>query len=581
MKYGKLSHGNVDVDQKKTIHVADGDASDRPDDPKTGDIRYNHDREAVGIGDNSGFGQYEIFQNGEWNTLMTEMDFTDARDLKNKETVSDNVIFKLIANSLKETFVTAIGSISLVQESNNFDPPYTGMFNGFHLGRRNAGDATRRAYHPGVQTEYDQWNPTNMEDFAGEDRLPVYLTNMQLTGNGTAADMGFPQFGAPNNANMIESTDSGNNLVGAFKAFIGRGRIYDVVVDNPGAGYSHDEPPQLLIDTRGGSGAVLMASMTAGIITQVTVLESGAGYRDDKILIYEKGARARTFATFQINTSDDGSGTGTKKIDSVTVLSGGQGYESVPEVYISDGGHSAIIEPIMSPDSGGEGKIEDVKIMSSGWDFSVTPDVVIKTNKMPTTPAQLSCVIGEDQILAIKLMKPIVSNYFENGRIPLIISGGNPDIPAQADLVVQNGVGVFVDLTNTGKNYDSEPTITLPNWFREPTTDVTVFGGNIANQFLNFDFNIFQACGVPVAERAKYDISLLTNLNGTIPMLNPYQNATVRMMVQFVPQWEPFNNFNHAEYGNYQCNIELYGQRFYYASAVSAAWRAEVTKART
>lgn len=558
MKYGKLSHGNVDVEQVKNIHVAQGDVADRPVDPKTGDIRYNHEREAVGIGENSGFGQYEIYQDGEWNTLMTEMDFTDARDMKNKETVSDNVIFKMIAESLKDTFVTAIGSISLLQESAW----------GFDQGWLGETDAVRQQYFPGTLRSYASADVNNMENLNGERVLPIYLNNVQKTGGGRATS-------------MIESTQSGNNLVGAFKPFIGRGRVYDVEIDDSGEGYDHDQPPQLLLDTRGGRGAVLRANMTGGIITSVDVLEPGSGYRDDKILVYEKGARARIFAEYQINTVDDGSGTGTKKIDSITIINGGANYESIPRVFISDGGHSAIIEPVMSADGLNEGKIADVKIMSSGWDYSVTPDVIIKSKKIPTREAKLSCVIGEDQILAIKLMKPIPSNYLANGTIPLTITGGDPDIPAEAELVVQNGVGTRVRLLNSGRNYNSEPTITLPANFREPTTDVAVSGGGVANLFLSFNFNIFQACGVPLINRDKYDISLLTNLNGTIPMMNPYIGATIRMMVNFVPLWQPFNNFNHANYGEYQCDIQLFGQKHYYASAVSAAWRAEVTKARS
>lgn len=557
MKYGKLSHGNVDVEQVKNIHVAEGDSLSRPDDPKTGDIRYNHEREAVGIGANSGFGQYEVYQDGEWNTLMTEMDFTDARDVKNKETVSDNVIFKMISESLKDTFVTAIGSISLLQESRW----------GFGQGWYNQSDATRQAYFPGTLRNYPTNDVSNMEEFDGEQVLPVYLSNVQKTGGGR-------------NTSMVESTQSGNNLVGAFKPFIGRGRVYDVVVEDEGLGYDQYEPPQLLLDTRGGRGAVLKANMSAGIITSVDVLESGAGYRDDKVMIYEKGARARLFAKYQINTSDDGTGTGTKKIDSVTILNGGSSYEKLPQVHVSDGGHSAIIEPVMGPDGPDEGKIVDVRILSSGWDYTVTPDVVIKSNKTPTTPAKLKCVIGEDQLLAIKLMKPIPSNYIENGTVPLTITGGNPDVPAVAEMVIQNGVGTGVTLLNSGKNYDSEPSITLPVWFREPTTDVSITGGNVPNLFLSFDFNIFQACGVPTVNKSKYNISLLTNLNGTIPMMNPYNGATIRMMVRFVPKWSPFSNYSHAEYGEYRCDIQLYGQKHYYASAVSAAWRAEVTKTR-
>ena len=569
MNYGKLSHGIVDVDQPQDIKISDGVDADRPDDPKTGDIRYNHERLAIGLGTNSGAGQYEIYKNGGWFTLMTEMDFVDAKDVKNKETISDNVIFKMISKTLKDTFITAMGNITLLQESNwAYMAPWA-------MGHHQKTDAERKKYWPGEKTVFtgdlaSRKLQSNMEGDPSNRRLPSYLQDMQYKGWGD---------GNGYTPTMIVGDKSGNNLVGAFKAFIGKGRVYDVNVEESGSGYSHVNPPQLLFNTRGGSGAVLRATVVAGVITQVDVLAQGSGYRSAHILVIERGALAREYAQFQINTESDGQGL--LKIVSVSVTHGGSAYEKTPDLFISDGGHGAVVEPIMSPDGQQLGKIQDTKLLSSGWDFSVTPDIIVKSSVEPTTPARLTCVIGENQLLAIAMMKPIPSNYQYDGTVDLVISGGDPDVAAEAHMVIKNGVGVDVVLTNTGKNYQSEPTVTLPMSFTNPTTDVTVLSRSLANQSLDFKFNIFQACGVPLVNKHMYDISLLTNLTSTMPMLSPYANQTARMMVKFTPQWAPFDNYSHNKYGEYSCNISLYGQRSYYASGVGTAWRAEVTKSRS
>ena len=135
----------------------------------------------------------------------------------------------------------------------------------------------------------------------------------------------------------------GNNLVSTFRSYIGNGRLYDVEVNDSGEGYDPQNPPQLLLDTRGGSGAIVTAEMVGGVITNINVVEGGSGYRLSDCVLVEKGSRARVYATYQINGSDDGLGQGTSKIDSVTVLTQGASYETIPDVFIADGGKLIIV----------------------------------------------------------------------------------------------------------------------------------------------------------------------------------------------------------------------------------------------
>ena len=559
MKYGLLSHGIVDVDQPRAFKISDGVAGDAPQPAKEGDVRYNHNRPAEGLGANSGEGQYEIFRNGNWTTLLTEMDLTSDTDVKNKTKVSDNVIFKVIADSLKDTFISAIGSLSLVQQ---------GTF-GTRGGPEYSSPAIQ-SYWPGNLTSYHPTTPaSNLEnDTFGKRVLPGYMKNVQWTGNT-----------GPGWLKSVEGRTQGNNLTGVFKSYIGNGRIYSVDVESSGSGYDDTSPPQLLLDTRGGRGAVLVPTVVNGAVASVHVLEGGTGYRSGKAMVIEKGARARQYARYEIVGVDDGSGSGTQTIKHINVTDSGGGYETLPDVFISDGGHSAVIEPVMGID-GDRGKIVDVVVKASGFDFSVTPDVIIKSLKLPTTDAVLKCNVGNSRLLAIKLMKPVPSNFIDNGNIPLTITGGGSQKSAVAHMVITNGVGTHVVITDPGNGYTSSPQVDLPVEFFKPTTDVSVFGYGVPNHKLEFEFNIFKACGVDLTKKHLYDITLFNNLSGTYPLLSPYSNQTVRMMAEFRPLWSPFINFNHANYGKYHCVIELFGQKHYYSSAVTSNWLGQVTKTR-
>tara|TARA_A100001011_G_scaffold13156_1_gene14048 strand:- start:587 stop:2290 length:1704 start_codon:yes stop_codon:yes gene_type:complete len=565
MKYGDVSHGTVDVDQPSTVKISDGDVASVPNPPKTGDIRYNHEREVTGLDGNSGKGQYEIYRNGNWTTLLTEMDMTSDVDVKQKTKVSDNVIFKMIADSLKDTFISAIGNISLIQENDTAIQS---------RGRTSGNTAT---FWPGNQYQYGGTTPQeNLETNDGTRVLPTYMEDVQWTGDN---DCTHTWSYLPGNVYTIEDRSTGNNLVGTFKSYIGNGKLYDVLVDDGGEGYDPQNPPQLLLDTRGGRGAIITAEVVSGVLTRINVIESGSGYRADKLKVIEKGARARVYARYQINTQDDGNGTGTVKITDIEVLNGGDGYETLPEVFISDGGHSAIIEPVMGTQSSSD-KIVDVIVKASGFDYEVTPDVVIKSTKEPTRVASLTCQIGNKKLLNIKLMKPIPSNFLSNGQVPLTITGGDPITTATAYMKVENGVGAEVVITDSGSGYESPPEVSLPATFDSPTTGVSVFAQGNPNHQLEFTFDIFQACGVNSTDKHLYNISLLNNLSGTFPLLSPYSGQLVKMMAEFEPTWAPFTNFNHANYGIYNCTIQLFGQKFYYSSAVTASWFAQVTKSR-
>ncbi|MBP98462.1 hypothetical protein CMK18_21135 [Candidatus Poribacteria bacterium] len=558
MKYGLLSHGIVDVDQPRAFKISDGVDGNAPQLPKEGDVRYNHDRVAEGLGANSGKGQYEIYRNGNWTTLLTEMDLTSDKDVKNKTKVSDNVIFKLIADSLKDTFISAIGSLSLVQQ---------GSFG--NRGGPGSNSPANQSYWPGNSLSYGNTTPqSGMENQSGKRVLPGYMKNVQWSGTHGASWV-----------KAVEGRTQGNNLTGVFKSYIGNGRLYSVDVESSGSGYDPTKPPQLLLDTRGGRGAVLVPVVTSGVVSSVNVLSGGTGYRSGKSLVIEKGSRARKYAKYEIVGEDDGSGSGTWTIKHINVIDGGGGYETLPDVFISDGGHSAVIEPIMGTGQD-QDKITDVVVKASGFDFSVTPDVIIKSEKLPVEDAVLKCNVGNNRLLAIKLMKPVPSNFLSNGNIPLTISGGGSSKPAVAHMVISNGVGTHVVITDPGTGYTSNPHVELPASFFKPTTDVSVFGYGVPNHRLEFEFNIFKACGVDLTKKHLYDITLFNNLSGTYPLLSPYANQTVRMMAEFRPLWSPFTNFNHGNYGKYHCVIELFGQKHYYSSAVTSNWLGQVTKSR-
>lgn len=506
MKYGRLSQGTTSVDNDRSVQVAKGTESQKPA-GSAGVVRYNTDTQVVGRGDNDGKGRFETYTTG-WRDLVTEKDFEHSKDQASKQDINDNLMFKMISEQLSDTFVTAAGNISLIQGGLDF------------------GDTT------------------------GSTNLPGYFSSVTLNGDSTTT-------GKMNNL-------AGSNVTEAFKAFLGSNKLASVSVNNTGAGYNK---PRLLVDTQGGTGAVIRVLTTGGKVIKsgVTILDGGSGYRSNHTKILLKGGGYKTIGVIKPVIKNG-------VIVDVNVTSSGNGYLKNPQVIIADGGYGARLLPVVSG-----GKITKVKVINPGYDYSVTPVVRIIDSTTPSSSAKLTVNIGGGKVINIQLLRPIICQFLNNGKYDLKISGGGGS-GCTAYLNVQNGAGESVVITNAGSGYTSEPSVSIVN-FPGVVTDLQ-FQKSATNVIMRFTFDIFKSCGIPRSKATRYDVSLLTTINKAVPYDAHYTGQVITMSVNLSPAWSPLSNYNHSQYGVYNGAIDLFGMRHYYRSGVGASWMANLVKSR-
>ena len=506
MKYGRLSQGTTSVNTSKSVQVAKGTNDQRPT-GESGMIRYNTDIVVAGRGDNDGSGRFETYISN-WDNLVTEKDFEHSEDQASKQDINDNLMFKMISEQLSDTFVTAAGSISLIQGGLAF------------------------------------------ESGRGSSNLPGYFNNTTLNGSSvTSASV---------------NSQVGSNVTESFKSFLGSNKVASVTVDSTGAGYTN---PRLLIDTQGGTGAILRVLTIGGKVVKsgITILDGGSGYREDHTKILLKGGGYKTLAVIK-PVIENG------VIVDVLVSSSGSGYLKNPQVLISDGGYGARLLPVIS-----DGKLVKVKVINPGYDYTVTPVVRIIDEVEPTIEARLTVVIGGGKIINIQMLRPVICQFLNNGKYDLSITGGG-GTGCTAYLNVENGAGERVIITNPGSGYTSEPKVSIVN-FPGVLTDLQ-FQKSAVNVIMRFKFDIFKSCGIPKTKATRYDVSLLTTINKSVPYDAHYTGQVITMSVNLTPAWTPLSNYNHASYGIYDGAIDLYGMRHYYRSGVGASWMANLVKSR-
>jgi hypothetical protein len=184
---------------------------------------------------------------------------------------------------------------------------------------------------------------------------------------------------------------------------------------------------------------------------------------------------------------------------------------------------------------------------------------------------------GGGKVINIQMLRPIICQFLENGTYDLTVSGGG-GTGCTAYLKVKDGAGEEVVITNTGQNYTSEPTVSIQN-FPGVIADLAV-GRHGTNVLMDFTFDIFKAAGIPKSKASRYDLSLITTLHKIIPYDAHYSGQSIVMSANIKPNWYPFTNYNHPNYGVYKGDIDLYGQRSYYRSGVGASWLANLVKTR-
>jgi hypothetical protein len=140
-------------------------------------------------------------------------------------------------------------------------------------------------------------------------------------------------------------------------------------------GYGYVSPPEVI--PTGGQGAVLVASVSGGVVSGVTVQEGGEDYPASAIARVVSG----------IGTGASASATFSASVSSVTLTAVGGGYESGSPVYVffsGGGGSGASATATIGLSGGGasatsriNGSVVHAEVQSSGSGYQISPRVSV------------------------------------------------------------------------------------------------------------------------------------------------------------------------------------------------------------
>jgi hypothetical protein len=190
--------------------------------------------------------------------------------------------------------------------------------------------------------------------------------------------------------------------------------INSITVNSGGTNYNTSST-QVTISGGGGSGAVITPTIASGVITALSVSNSGIGYNGPPTISITSG------------------------ITNTTSLVGGTGYVDVNTQFVitGGGGSGTVIIPTVA-----SGVITALSITSFGSGYVTTPTITITSGITGTT----SIVAGSG---------------YTNGTYPLVISGGGGS-GCTGTFTISGGTLTSISITTAGTGYTSAPTLSFP-----------------------------------------------------------------------------------------------------------------------
>lgn len=161
-----------------------------------------------------------------------------------------------------------------------------------------------------------------------------------LTPNGVIESVVISNGGSGFIKNQIISTSAAISPATIAVSGVSGGVITDITVINGGV-FSPSALPTMGT-TVNGSGAVLVANLTANAISSITITNAGSGYKAGQTLTFTGGGgTGANISIATVNTEGN--------ILSFTITSGGSGYTSAPTVSVaSQTNATATLTPIMN-----------------------------------------------------------------------------------------------------------------------------------------------------------------------------------------------------------------------------------------
>ena len=242
-------------------------------------------------------------------------------------------------------------------------------------------------------------------------------------------------------ASLLRITDSSNLMdvhvpVTAQKSSLAGLWIGDVSLTN--------------VSNKVSNGAQATATLTDGVITDVTVAGSGGfGYTSPPVVTIAP-PHANSNVTATASATIDASGL----VTAVTPVTGGSGYLTPPTVSFADpAGTTALAEATVST----SGSVTRINLLSSGSNYLAVPSVTIDPPPVNVAATGTAVVSGNKTIASIST--DTGGSFYTT--VPTVTIAPPTPNTATATALTRNGTLSSVTVDNAGSDYLSAPSVTI------------------------------------------------------------------------------------------------------------------------
>ena len=236
---------------------------------------------------------------------------------------------------------------------------------------------------------------------------------------------------------------SGATIEPVFNSVFG---VKDVIVTNPGSGYSQSDPPRLVIGNCGTPirDAVLRANIGLnGDLLSVDVVDPGEGY-DPLRLVVTSPDSGVVEADANLVLKDDGTG----GIQTVQVTQPGDGYFTAEAEIKGGGGSGAELVPIT-------GGVTGLAIEGKGRNYDLNDITLVISGGGGDGATGVAEVNQFGSVTGINISNP--GEFFETPPIIQLIGGGGSGATAEAKINL--GAITEINILNPGGSYVAPPQV--------------------------------------------------------------------------------------------------------------------------
>lgn len=323
----------------------------------------------------------------------------------------------------------------------------------------------------------------------------------------------------------LSNTTSGSGASATGLTVDGVGRITGFTGLFGGSGYTAGV--RIVISSLTGSGAVINAVITGGVVTGITIVEAGIGYLTTDDVIFQVGQGQ----LLPIVSATTGS------ILGVEIIDAGIGYTSAPVVTIVSGtgtglygAPSAVIQTVVY-----QGKIVRVNILNPGQNYDASSSVTISVQG-DGTGAAFTPVVYNGSIQSVIIENPGIGYSSINLSVQATLQpGGTPavlravltssDIDSDQAVIEQTtveGAIYNIALTSHGSGYSINTYCEVTGNGVGCTASLTIIQGTVANIEVTNPGQGYSLATVKIIDPERLDENTIPDKASAYAILSPY-----------------------------------------------------------